>query len=354
MMLKFKKFLLAFPGFQALCRLLTRGHVRAVMYHRFSAEFRNDPRFVNRDSLIRQARYFCRHHTIWTPDQHLQAVRGQKKVTGAPIVVTVDDGYADFHQVAFPVFKEYSIPAMLFVSTGFVDGLTWFWWDKLAQVLESAPAGNFRWSLKGEPTSFVLDAPASRHAAWHVVADQCRFLPDQEKNKVIEELSVKLNAPLTQAAPSGRDPVTWDQVRTMHKEGMLFGAHTVNHPILSRVSLESAEHEIVESGQRLKTELDQEIDWFCYPQGGPADYTPEVRQIVADHYQGCYLAYPEVEDFQDPFTMPRYCLSPDWDAFRWAMCGAEYLVFRLKKKLGMSTGVADSYWAGNKEDEEES
>lgn len=36
------------------------------------------------------------------------------------VVVTFDDGYKDFHEIAFPILKKYSIPATVFIPTGLV------------------------------------------------------------------------------------------------------------------------------------------------------------------------------------------------------------------------------------------
>lgn len=38
-----------------------------------------------------------------------------------PVVITFDDGYADFHSEALPVLARYGFPATLFVTTGWLD-----------------------------------------------------------------------------------------------------------------------------------------------------------------------------------------------------------------------------------------
>jgi peptidoglycan/xylan/chitin deacetylase (PgdA/CDA1 family) len=37
------------------------------------------------------------------------------------LIVTVDDGYRDFAEVAMPLLKKYEVPATPFVTTRFVD-----------------------------------------------------------------------------------------------------------------------------------------------------------------------------------------------------------------------------------------
>ncbi len=350
---KLKTLLLALPGFEAVCRALTRNHVRALMYHRFSDRTTGDPRFVDRATLARQADLIVRHHARWTPDQHLAAVGDGPRPAGeCPVVVTADDGYHDFHGVAFPVFREAAIPTMLFVTTGFVGGSHWFWWDRLEHVLHQAPDGRCEVTVGDRGLALELDSAAGRRAAWHAVADRCRFLPDRQKEAVIARLATDLGVDLPAAPPAPYRPVTWAQVRAMAAAGMPMGAHTVSHPILSRVPPDEAAREIRESVAELARRLEQPVRWFAYPQGGPADWTPDVRAQVASLCTGCYLAYQDPALAVDPYTMPRYCVTADMTDFRWVLCGAEYLGLLLRRRLGKPTGVAAGYWSGSEQTEE--
>ena len=57
--------------------------------------------------------------------------------TARAVAFTVDDGYADFASVAAPIFAEFDCPVTVFVTTGFLDGHDWMWWDKLAVALRA-------------------------------------------------------------------------------------------------------------------------------------------------------------------------------------------------------------------------
>ncbi|MFO7609551.1 MAG: polysaccharide deacetylase family protein [Candidatus Krumholzibacteriia bacterium] len=344
---RLKTILLALPGFERACRALTRGHVRALMYHRFSDRTTGDPRFVDRGTLAAQGDLIARHHARWTPDEHLATVTGGPRPAGrCPVVVTADDGYHDFHDVAFGVFRRAGIPAMLFVTTGFVDGSHWFWWDRLEHVLHQAPAGAPAVDVGGRRLDLDLTSPRGRRAAWHQVADRCRFLPDRQKEEAVARLAADLGVALPAAPPAPYRPVTWEQIAAMAEAGLPMGAHTVSHPILSRVGEDEAAREIRASVERLAARLDRPVRWFAYPQGGPADWTPAVRDAVAAVCAGCYLAYQDLARADDPFTLPRYCVTADMVDFRWMLCGAEHLFLRLRRLLGRPTGVGAGYWAG--------
>jgi len=75
---------------------------------------------------------------------------GQASLPHRPVVITFDDGFADFHQAALPVLAEHGFTATVFVTTGWIEDartaapaarprparmLSW------QQILESAGAG---------------------------------------------------------------------------------------------------------------------------------------------------------------------------------------------------------------------
>jgi len=57
------------------------------------------------------------------------------------------------------------------------------------------------------------------------------------------------------------------------------GSHTINHPLLTRVSIEEAKDEIFESKRLLESMFNRKIEKFCYPRG----YSNlEIQQLVKE------------------------------------------------------------------------
>lgn len=65
----------------------------------------------------------------------------------------------------------------------------------------------------------------------------------------------------------GRAMLHWEEIRTMHREGIEFGAHTLTHPALPKLALEEQEREISESKKRIEQALNAPVTSFAYPYG---------------------------------------------------------------------------------------
>ncbi len=344
-----RRALLLLPGFEALCRRLTPRHVRVLMYHRFRPDDVDDPRALGASALRAQLRLIRRNHPLWTADRQGAALRdGWPAGVRAPVVITVDDGYADFRAVAFPALREAGAPATLFVTTGFVDGRTWLWWDRLRHALETAAPG--RYALSGGAGALDLDLRdgPGRERAWNALADHCRFRPETECGAIIAAAAAAVGVALPPLPPPAYAAVSWDDLREMSSLGIACGGHTDTHPILTRIGPDEVRHELTACRDRLAAELGSPPRWFAYPQGGPADYDEGVARLVAEAgFAGAYVSHPAWDGEGGPFTLTRYSVGADvWD-LRWYLCGAEYLWLGLRRRAGRPAGAPASYWAGS-------
>jgi peptidoglycan/xylan/chitin deacetylase (PgdA/CDA1 family) len=82
--------------------------------------------------------------------------------------------------------------------------------------------------------------------------------------------------------------LTWPQISEMAQQGISFGAHTMNHPLLTQIPLQEAAGEILKSWQLL-TEKTGEIKAFAYPHGEKDDYNDDIKNIVAKSSMNCAL-----------------------------------------------------------------
>jgi hypothetical protein len=105
-------------------------------------------------------------------------------------------------------------------------------------------------------------------------------LPTRERQDAMREMRRRAAVDMT-VLRTGM--MTWAQVREMREGGMLFGAHTVTHPLLPSIPLAEAREEILGSKQALEAELGEPALHFSYPNpGAGVHWSPAVREIVRE------------------------------------------------------------------------
>jgi peptidoglycan/xylan/chitin deacetylase (PgdA/CDA1 family) len=222
----------------------------------------------------RQVQYLARHYVVLPVDDLVERLGGSGVPRNA-VAITFDDGYRDTLTDAAPILARYGLPATVFLATGFIGTAEVPWYDRLAAAFKLAakPAVRAPW---GEELRLASDA--SRLSALHRVLAHLKALPERDFQAARSGLLADLGAGEGRAVKNAM--LNWDDVHALRGLGFRIGAHTVTHPILSRVSLDRARREIIESKSTIADACGSAPRAFAYPNGGTADYTPAVVDIV--------------------------------------------------------------------------
>lgn len=97
----------------------------------------------------------------------------------------------------------------------------------------------------------------------------------------------------------------------MQEGGMIMGSHTVNHPVMSKLTPNAQAQELTQSFDFLSDLIELKHKTFCYPYGGAHSYTSETIEILEQ--LGCLFSFDvssrdiTIEDIhQHRHTLPRY------------------------------------------------
>jgi peptidoglycan/xylan/chitin deacetylase (PgdA/CDA1 family) len=259
-------------GGLSAARFLNRNALRIMMYHRFR----------DRAALERQ----CSHLREFYQPVSLSAVSewidGGHPLPPNAVAVTVDDGYQDAFESAFPAFHAHGIPATIFVVTGFLDGHLWLWGDQVEYAVRHTELERVSMELpSGEALSFSLATPLDRAQATSRLKESMKQMDNGHRLQALEELPRTLGVDIPPEPPDGYRPITWDQARAMSAGGIEFGSHTDSHPILSTLADdEQLRSEVSGSKARIEAELGFPAPHFCYPNGRKRDFNQRVIQAV--------------------------------------------------------------------------
>ena len=209
------------------------------------------------------------------------------------VAVTFDDGYRDNYTNAFPVLRDLGLPATIFLTTEAVDGNALLWHDRVFDAFHRTPKDEARFGSEILPLG-----AADRGASLATVLARLRRSSPQDRDRRIESLLEALG--IDNGASGGWEKLSWQEVREMASCGISFGAHTLDHPILTFVGEEEARRQIRESKRRIETELGSPITMFAYPNGGASDFDRSTRRIVEE--EGLSLAVTTVSGANDEST----------------------------------------------------
>ena len=223
------------------------------------------------------------------------------KVPDKSIALTFDDGYFDTHDYVLPLLEKYSVPATVFVSSGFIDVQSEFYWDFLEGFYS-----------EGEIDSWdVTQKPVKQSHSDYLNACQKIYSQgiDQRKSLIKEIVKGRNTVRSTHRVMTKEEVCLCDKSALMDIE-----AHTINHPSLKSLKLSQQEEEIIHSSKDLEMILGREVKGFAYPYGSVNDFTQATKGIVESagfHY--ALANYPgPIWDESDLFALTRYVVR-NWD-----------------------------------------
>jgi len=305
-----------------LMRLISRRQALILTYHRFSADEYDDDGKTPARVFAEQLEYLTAHYDVVPLSQIVERITAREPFPSGLAAVTIDDGYRDAYEVAYPLLRRYGVPASLFVVTEFADRRAWIWTDKARFLTQQAAPQRLTLKIQESELRLELNGATSRRDASERVNSVIKRLPDESKEEVIERLSLALGVAIPQTPPEEFSSVTWDQAREMDANGVEIGSHTLTHPILTNVGDERLRRELRDSKSRLEEILGRQVDQFCYP-NGDNDERVQCEVARAGYRAAVTVVNGLIQRGDDPLTLRRVHTERDFAHFLQSTSGFE-------------------------------
>ncbi|MBL8397646.1 MAG: polysaccharide deacetylase family protein [Candidatus Accumulibacter sp.] len=283
-----------------------RGKLSILIFHRVLPKDDGILNFdVNAVEFKKIIRWLAKWFNVIALDQ---AILKLKEGTLPPraAAITFDDGYEDNLSVATPILTDHGMTATFFVASGYLNGGQ-MWNDTIIESIRHCSLPKLDLVSEGLG-HYDLSGPHKRLIAINKILKEVKYRASTERiflASQIEKLTrVKLNKNLM---------MTSEQVILLRKAGMSIGAHTVNHPILAKLSAEDVQLEIQNNKHFLESLLQERVGLFAYPNGKPnIDYRLLDAQIVRSlgFDAAVTTAWGVADTHSDLMQLPRF--TP-WD-----------------------------------------
>jgi len=320
-------------GNRLLLQILNRStgnFPKVLVYHRFAPPGTAVPHRVSADIFAWQLDNLQKDFEVISFGECIARFLHNGVWPKGCVVLTIDDGYLDMYQWAWPELARRNMTATFFVTTRFVDGEFWLWPDQLEYALQQTVCTSSLINIAGEQIVISLKDEGERSAAWQLFIKHCIGSEDSQRLSFISQVMEQLAVLLPSTPPPEYCAVTWEHLQEMQKGGIEIGGHTMSHPILSKISSDLLDREIGMGRQILEERLGHSVRSFCYPNSGPGDINDAVVSAVdRARYSGAVFGTDLA--VWDRFQVPRMGISEDRIDFLWKLYGGESFAYRAKK-----------------------
>ncbi len=254
-----------FGGFAPFHRA-NRAKILILMYHRFSLE--KNPFKISSAEFAAHLEYLSKHHRVLSLTETIENLKNGTALPPNTTILTIDDGYADAFDIAFPLLKKFNLPATLFAVTDFVDGKCWIWTDLMRYILTVTTRDFLKIEFEnGEKIEAELTNKNQRIEIAAAVNLRLKKMPDEEKDLKIKEIAANLSIEIPALPTAEFAPINWRQAREMDESVLKIESHTATHPILTNINQARLDFELQKSKEKLEKELNRKSEHFCYPNG---------------------------------------------------------------------------------------
>jgi peptidoglycan/xylan/chitin deacetylase (PgdA/CDA1 family) len=263
-----------------------QGCGRILMYHGIAPQ--------GAAELAAQLRYLARHFKVVSLGTILDRIMNGSYPLADEIVLTFDDGLRNNLTVVYPILRELQLPATMFVCPALVESGEWLWNHEMRcrlQMLAIPDLAELRMKLLTPGTT--VDA----------IIEWMKTLPLQQR-RMAEAIIRQATAGFqpTAAQKEAFDVMNWNDLRSLDCDLITVGSHTLSHPILTKLSGQEIEAEILESRRCLEQRLERKVDLFCYPNGA---YDRRAYQLVQKTYRAAVTTETGVIDGTDGLDVHR-------------------------------------------------
>ena len=158
------------------------------------------------------------------------------------------------------------------------------WYEELFLLFLRAPAGSFKVSSAEIGISGTLAGRDQRRALWWNSVKQLSQVGAESRKTFLDEARVRLRTGDSDLLFPANDLPSQRRFRLLNRaelkqleaDGMMIGAHSMSHPLLSHLPVELARAEITESRACLEAVLGKRVWAFAYPFGDAQSVTPEI------------------------------------------------------------------------------
>jgi len=181
------------------------------------------------------------------------------------VVFTLDDGYYDNLQFAYPVFKKHKTPFTIYVANSFINRNANMWWYELEETILNNNSLTVNLRNIDEKVGIDLKTSSEKQRGFVLVRKlwlEKRIISIEQPDHLPLDYPVRLDDDLYKT-------LSWEDLKNLSNDPLVtIGAHTMNHLPLSSLNENDLKYEINTSVNEIERVIQKKVKHFSYPYGG--------------------------------------------------------------------------------------
>lgn len=203
--------------------------------------------------------FFLRFYNPVSFQDIIDHLDGRRRLPKRCFFLTFDDGFREVHDVVAPLLYSKGIPAALFLTTSVIDNRDLICPQKKSLLIREL--------------ALRKDNPASREVSDHLLNARVEGLdlPSRilkityRQRQLLDGIAPLLGCDFAEYATFAKPYLTSEQIKSLMKKGFTIGAHSVDHPFYSEVSLSEQLIQTQQSMHWLSDRYQYECQSFAFP-----------------------------------------------------------------------------------------
>jgi hypothetical protein len=222
-------------------------HTKHLYTHKSVKQFKDDLDFL-------QKNYNPIHLS-----EFINFVRRGTPLPEKALLLTFDDGFKEMYEVVSPLLIEKGIPATFFINSDFIDNRSMCYQHKASLLIE--------YLEKGASSSVILEIEnllLKHKVSGDDITKSILSIKYRQKNiicKIAEIAKINFKDYMLKNQPY----MSSDQIRELIKNGFTIGAHSIDHPMYSFLSVKDQLHQTIESLKFIRDQFSLDYGVFAFP-----------------------------------------------------------------------------------------
>jgi peptidoglycan/xylan/chitin deacetylase (PgdA/CDA1 family) len=217
--------------------------------------------------------FFLRHYEPVCLNDVIAHLHGFAKLPKRCFIPTFDDGFREIYEVIAPILFKKGIPAVYFLVTSTIDNRELCYLQKKSLIIKKLMSiNNPIYIQKSTKTLDEAEIPGSD------LVSRVRSIFYRNRD-VLDKIGALLECEFLSYLTENRPYLTSGQVSELMKQGFEIGAHSVDHPLYSELSIDEQLTQTRVSLEWLSHKFNFNCRSFAFPYGD-IGISPEYFQSV--------------------------------------------------------------------------